>query len=117
MIDHIVAECLYSNGVWCGIARWCRIPPIFLFSVHDIHVIAEHSGYSQPKKEVIRGILVITLWRIWKARNEKVFRETNVSIVQVIADVKVLSFLWFNSRRKGLEMSWEGWRTFDFNVM
>lgn len=115
-VDHLVAECQFSNGVWSGIARWCRIPPIFLFSAKDIHVVAEHSGYSKSKKDIIHGILVITLWRIWKARNEKVFRDTNVSIVQVIADVKGLSFLWFTSRHKGPEVSWEGWRLFDFNV-
>ncbi|XP_022008003.1 uncharacterized protein LOC110907313 [Helianthus annuus] len=107
-IDDIVAECLFTNGVWSGIASWCNIPPIFLFSVLDIHAIADSSGFSQPKKDILRGILVITLWHIWNARNDIVFKKRKVSITQLIADVKALSFLWFNSRCKGNDVKWEG---------
>ncbi|KAI3787043.1 hypothetical protein L1987_41213 [Smallanthus sonchifolius] len=116
-VDHLFTECRFTDGVWSGIARWCHLPPIFLFSVQDVQDIVDQLGCSSRKKETIFGILVLTCWRMWKARNEKVFKATNVKIIQVISDVKSLSFLWYNSRGKSDRVDWKGWQSFNFNVM
>ncbi|KAJ0495718.1 putative reverse transcriptase zinc-binding domain-containing protein [Helianthus annuus] len=103
-VDHLFTVCRVTDDVWSGIARWCNLPPIFLFSVHDVQLIVSQLGCSDKRKEIIYGILVLTCWRIWKARNEKAFAKTNVKIIDIISDVKSLGFLWYRSRGKRLEI-------------
>ncbi|XP_022014620.1 uncharacterized protein LOC110914107 [Helianthus annuus] len=115
-VDHLLTECRFVQGVWSGIAHWCHLPPIFLFSTQDVQALVDHVGCPSRKKEVILGILVITCWRIWKARNEKAFKMINVKIAQVISDIKSLSFLWYSSSGKD-SVDWAGWHSFSFDVM
>ncbi|KAJ0797670.1 putative RNA-directed DNA polymerase [Helianthus annuus] len=114
--DHIFTSCPVADGVWSGIAHWCHLPPIFLFSVKDIQSLADQTRFRAGKKDLLLGIFILTCWRLWKARNEKVFKAAKVQICNIIADVKSLSFLWFNSRAKKDRVEWKEWNRFAFDV-
>ncbi|KAI3744198.1 hypothetical protein L1987_57274 [Smallanthus sonchifolius] len=116
-VDHVFAGCRVTDGIWSGIASWCRIPPLFLFSIHDLQNVIDHLGYSSVKKDIILGIMMIACWRIWKMRNEKIFKAANVIINLVLSDIKSLSFLWLNSRGKLARVGWKDWQSFSFDVM
>ncbi|XP_076910900.1 uncharacterized protein LOC143568697 [Bidens hawaiensis] len=113
--EHVFTVCRFADGVWNGIARWCHIPPIFLFSINDIQTIVDQSGSSNRKKELLHGILVLTCWRIWKARNEKVFTKNNTKITEIISDVKSMGFLWYKSRGK-CDVDWKGWHSSNLSI-
>ncbi|XP_021971930.1 uncharacterized protein LOC110867101 [Helianthus annuus] len=114
--DHVFTSCPVADGVWSGIAHWCHLPPIFLFSVKDIQSLADQTRFRAGKKDLLLGIFILTCWRLWKARNEKVFKAAKVQICNIIADVKSLSFLWFNSRAKKDRVEWKEWNRFAFDV-
>ncbi|MFS8016822.1 putative reverse transcriptase zinc-binding domain-containing protein [Helianthus anomalus] len=116
-VDHLFTGCIVATGVWNVIARWVELPQFFFFSVKDIMQEYEGSKWSVMKKAAFHGVMVITCWRIWKARNDKIFREVDRSVVDIVADVKALSFLWFSSRYKKGSVGWEDWKKFDFDVM
>ncbi|XP_022030536.1 uncharacterized protein LOC110931427 [Helianthus annuus] len=116
-VDHVFAGCRFTDGIWNGVASWCRIPHLFLFSLHDVQNVNDQLGYSLVKKDIILGIMMIACWRIWKMRNEKVFKAANAITTQVLSDIKSLSFLWFNSRRKSARVGWKEWQSFSFDVM
>ncbi|XP_022019287.1 uncharacterized protein LOC110919324 [Helianthus annuus] len=116
--EHIFTACQLANGVWNGIASWVRIPPVFVFSVKDILELVEHLKVSTSKAEVLFGIFVLTIWRIWVARNEALFsqknvNEKNVNVARIVADIKSFGFLWFNSRSKKGGLVWKNWCNFN----
>ncbi|XP_022030867.1 uncharacterized protein LOC110931800 [Helianthus annuus] len=45
---------------------------------------------STKRKEVFRGIVIITYWRIWKARNERIFEDKEVNAMDIVADIKAM---------------------------
>ncbi|KAJ0612278.1 putative RNA-directed DNA polymerase [Helianthus annuus] len=116
-VDHIFTVCRVANGVWNGIANWVHLPPIFLFTVKDIVEVVTNSRWSKSKKEILYGIFMVVCWRIWKARNEKVFNQTIRTVVDIVADVKSLTYLWLCNRGRFVVVDWKGWKSFLFDVM
>ncbi|MFS7914298.1 hypothetical protein Hanom_Chr02g00151761 [Helianthus anomalus] len=49
------------------------MPGIYAFSVEDLLQVVNHLRILAKMKDIVYGIFVLTCWRIWKARNEKVF--------------------------------------------
>ncbi|KAJ0768030.1 putative reverse transcriptase zinc-binding domain-containing protein [Helianthus annuus] len=111
--EHIFTACLYANGLWSGLGAWMKIPPLLLFSVQDILRSVEDLPISTTRKEIIYGILIIMCWKIWVNRNEIIFRQGKANVSKLIADVKAISFLWFNSRSKQDKVDWNKWCIFD----
>ncbi|KAF5753621.1 putative RNA-directed DNA polymerase [Helianthus annuus] len=68
------------------------------------------------KKEMVYGILIVSCWRIWKARNDKAFSNIAPDVVKIVADVKALGFLWYKSRYKKDTVDWKRWCHFNFDV-
>ena len=80
---------------------------MFAFSVKDIVQAFEHYGISGEKKIVLQGIIIITSWRLWKARNEKIFSNKEVNVTDIISEVKALGFLWYKHRARRGVLDWE----------
>ncbi|XP_076900492.1 uncharacterized protein LOC143554672 [Bidens hawaiensis] len=112
--DHITTGCFVSTIVWDHISRWCKIAPIYGFSVRDMLEFHKIIKLGEIEKEVFHRIIIIGCWRIWKARNEKVFEGKEVKVEEIIGDIKVLGFLWFNKRSKYRSVDWLKWYKFDF---
>ncbi|XP_076909897.1 uncharacterized protein LOC143567303 [Bidens hawaiensis] len=108
-IDHILSGCLVSSLVWQQISVWCRIPQIFAFSSKDIMEIHSSMDLGKREKEILHGIIIIGSWRIWKARNLKLFEEIEVKIEDIMRDIKALGFLWLKNRSKIGDLVWDNW--------
>ncbi|MFS7956553.1 putative reverse transcriptase zinc-binding domain-containing protein [Helianthus anomalus] len=116
-IDHIVTACMLTCGVWNGVASWVNLPQFYFFSINDILQIYSSSGCSKAKKSALHGVLILTCWWIWKARNDLIFRDIRRNVVEIVSDIKALGFIWFSSRfKKGL-LGWKDWQRFCFDVM
>ncbi|PWA86778.1 alpha carbonic anhydrase 7 [Artemisia annua] len=115
--DHIFTACSVASGVWGGISSWCKISPLFMFSIKDVLQSSNHLDGSKTRKEVIYGLLILTCWCLWKARNDKIFNNREANVVQIVSDVKVLGFLWYSSRFKEGKVDWKGWCHFRVDLM
>ncbi|XP_076959033.1 uncharacterized protein LOC143634987 [Bidens hawaiensis] len=112
-IEHLLTGCGIAAGVWNGISRWCRIPGMFVFHVSDLVEMHEHCAISGNKKTVLHGIIIIACWRLWKARNEKIFSSKDTKVADLITDIKALGFLWYKHRFKRGVVDWKRWCSFD----
>ncbi|XP_021994946.1 uncharacterized protein LOC110891548 [Helianthus annuus] len=112
-VEHILTGCGISTGVWNAITSWCRILGSFIFHVKDLVNLHDYSGASGNRKFVIHGIIIIACWRMWRARNEKVFSNKDPNVVEMVVDIKSLSFLWYKHRFKHGVVDWDRWCMFD----
>ncbi|KAF5807493.1 putative reverse transcriptase zinc-binding domain-containing protein [Helianthus annuus] len=55
---HIFYSCSVALSLWYLISRWCRINPIYAFSIRDLS-IHEYSGLEKNAKEVLQGIIMM----------------------------------------------------------
>ncbi|XP_022024308.1 uncharacterized protein LOC110924624 [Helianthus annuus] len=99
-VGHLLTRCTISARVWDGISKWCCIPEVYAFGVKDLVDLHEHCGGSANKKTMLPGITIIVCWCLWRARNEKVLSNKDTKVVDIVAEVKSLSFLWYKHKFK-----------------
>ncbi|XP_076928110.1 uncharacterized protein LOC143591949 [Bidens hawaiensis] len=69
-VDHLFSGCRVACGVWIALAKWCKIPHFFVFSLLDVIKMVSYLAESNTKKERIYGIIIEACWTMWKARND-----------------------------------------------
>ncbi|KAF5806717.1 putative reverse transcriptase zinc-binding domain-containing protein [Helianthus annuus] len=110
--SHLFTGCGLSCSVWEAVAQWCRLPVIYAFDAKDLLSISINSGRSPVYQEAIQGIIIITCWRIWKVRNDFIFKAKEVNRAEIFSDVKSFGFLWYKHRRKDSVCNWDTWCRF-----
>ncbi|MFS7947983.1 putative reverse transcriptase zinc-binding domain-containing protein [Helianthus anomalus] len=114
-VKHLMINCPIAKGIWWTILVWLKLPANIDFNnCEEALNVADNYIGSKSWKKVIGMICMVTMWQIWKARNEKVFQGTNVSIIRTVEDIKANLFLWLKERSKFKDINWERWC--DFNV-
>lgn len=111
--SHIFTGCQLASEVWQAISVWCKIPPLFAFETSDLLEASKYAIGSRLKKEVLHGLVIITCWRLWKARNEKLFEGRDIKATEIVTEVKALGFLWFSHRHKCKSVDWNMWCIFE----
>ncbi|XP_021971859.1 uncharacterized protein LOC110867019 [Helianthus annuus] len=111
-VSHIFSACYTASVVWNHISRWAKVQNLFFFGFKDIVEIHEHVGLSGEKKEAFKGIVRIAVWLIWKARNKARFENKEVRADVIISELKASGFLWFKSRSRFKNLSWQNWCKF-----
>ncbi|XP_022004562.1 uncharacterized protein LOC110902140 [Helianthus annuus] len=108
-VMHLFTGCGFSFGVWSIVGQWCNFTHILAFDFSDLLQIHEMVKGGKWAKKVIRGIIMVTCWAIWKSRNDKVFRGITPKVAEVVATVKSCSFLWLKSRSNFANIVWKDW--------
>ncbi|KAD2394360.1 hypothetical protein E3N88_41337 [Mikania micrantha] len=77
--DHLLVKCMAARAIWWQVCRWVKLPiPASLETGGTLDYINTNSRENKMKK-VINLVFQATLWRIWLARNEKIFKGTKIS--------------------------------------
>ncbi|XP_076927656.1 uncharacterized protein LOC143591291 [Bidens hawaiensis] len=108
-VDHIFMACGFATGAWEGVLRWCGLPNFFVFSVKDLMELHKSKGILLVKKEILKGMVMICCWRIWKAKNEHIFNNKRCKVVDIVADIKAYGFLWYKNRHNVSVSDWNSW--------
>ncbi|XP_022041316.1 uncharacterized protein LOC110943894 [Helianthus annuus] len=108
-VKHIFIGCSFAFEVWNHIMNWCKLSPFFTYDFEDLLLLYKNVHCGKWRKKIVRGIVGITIWAIWKARNEKIFQDKNKLAREVLAKVKSMAFLWLQNRANFSCIVWEDW--------
>ena len=111
-VMHILSDCIIASSVWDWIGKWCRLDPIYAFEVKDLLEVYKSVQGCKKKKNIVHGIMVVTMWSLWNARNDMVFNGTRPNVEKIVARVKSLTYLWVKSRYKCYTIVWKDWYRF-----
>ncbi|XP_021974524.1 uncharacterized protein LOC110869590 [Helianthus annuus] len=111
--EHLFVSCQFAQIIWQNIATWCKIPSFIAFDFKDILNMHGYNSGSWKKKKVLNAIFLVTVWCIWKARNEAMFNSVQPSVTKILDEVKSMAFLWIKNRSRDETITWENWRSFN----
>ncbi|XP_022040041.1 uncharacterized protein LOC110942577 [Helianthus annuus] len=111
---HLLWDCFFAKSVWWEIFIWLKIPfPVQVSSFQQILGVALGMNGSNRWKKLIGAIMQVAAWEIWKARNEKIFKERNVHFIRTADVIKEESFLLVSSRSNLCNLVWDRWKEFN----
>ncbi|KAJ0935303.1 putative reverse transcriptase zinc-binding domain-containing protein [Helianthus annuus] len=112
---HLFCSCYVASNIWHLISQWCKIGPIYAFSIEDLTSIHVHAGLERSAREALKGIIIVGCWCIWSARNDKRFNNNRKNILDIFQEIKVLGFHWYRNRSKNRGILWSDWCSFNLS--
>jgi hypothetical protein len=100
-IHHLFLHCPVFGAVWSGIISWLGItwvPPDNAILVASQFCGAH--GFCKNIRTSFQAIWLASIWSIWKARNDRVFNGTAITVDRLIFSIKVHDWWWFKARKK-----------------
>ncbi|KAJ0825109.1 hypothetical protein HanRHA438_Chr17g0799581 [Helianthus annuus] len=115
--DHIFVSCLFARCIWWNIFRWIKVPmPPECISLGDLLESLQNTPGSQKWKRIVHTVALASIWRIWIARNKKVFDGNFITVQKTVEDIKEDAFVWI-SHRANTVPSWDDWINSDVSIM
>ncbi|XP_076892373.1 uncharacterized protein LOC143544101 [Bidens hawaiensis] len=111
--DHLFVSCQSSQVIWQVIAQWCKVPTLYAFSIKDLLDFHLTIQGTEKRRKVIHAMVLITIWSIWKLRNDRVFNQAETLHSKTIEEIKSLGYLWVRCRSKESDITWNSWRRRD----
>ncbi|XP_022024846.1 uncharacterized protein LOC110925185 [Helianthus annuus] len=91
--DHLFTGCYVAAVMWHKVSLWCKIQPIFAFSMKDLLEFYKTQPIEEPKKKYIQTIVLATCWSMWKARNEGISNGKRENTYGIFVEMQANTFL------------------------
>ncbi|KAJ0788573.1 putative RNA-directed DNA polymerase [Helianthus annuus] len=115
--DHLFTGCSLAVRVWALFCGWARLPPLFAFSFRDLAEFHKVCNLNKEEKTVVKGLIIIGSWCIWKERNDKIFSNSGGRSEDIMRNIKSLGFLWLKNRSKFKDIVWVEWCIFPMYML
>lgn len=96
--NHLLVDCDLAMNVWSLIKQWHGIHSAVAKDIVDALNLIEAWGDNYRKIRRIAIIVYGTLWSLWKARNDRVFKKVVHSPTKITESIKNLTYLWISCR-------------------
>ncbi|XP_022014687.1 uncharacterized protein LOC118487529 [Helianthus annuus] len=97
--DHLFTGCYVAAILWHKVSTWCKIQPIFAFTMKDLLEFHKTQLMEEPKRKYVKTIILATCWSIWKARNEGIFNGKRASIDGIFGEMQA-NFCGLNAEQR-----------------
>ena len=86
---HLLSTCPYAKEVWDSILLWWPIPRrCVIFSLEDMLESLVHTPAPKARKQISSAIYAATIYFIWYARNQLLFKNHRVPAQQTVCLIK-----------------------------
>jgi hypothetical protein len=96
---HLFLSCSFSKGVWAAIFNWVGKAAISdVGGWEHFLLFGELVNVKKDGGKVSRLIWLVTMWSIWKHRNNVIFNGGIPDTTNLVNEIKTTSWLWFSNR-------------------
>jgi len=116
--SRLFLHCNIFGSIWHFIYRWMRISLVNLMVVPDHFNQFTSGGVGAKARQSILQILwFATMWKIWKERNNRLFKGKECTIMHVVDRIKSLAFMWLKTKFASLSFNLHDWWQSSFTIL
>ena len=108
-VMHVLWNCPFAVTVWEWVLKWCGLQKPTANSISDVLKAMDQVDGSAKKRKDMTAICYDTMWMIWKARCDWIFKKRRHSPTKVADEVKSIVYTWLKHRRSKCHYSWINW--------
>jgi RNA recognition motif-containing protein len=107
-VSHLFQECCFSRELWEKVATWItttQLRPASWNQMLDIQMwFIDLSGSAVgDRQKGTRSMVMLTVWEIWKERNNRVFNRSDRSTGQVFNAIQEEAKIWVRAGNQDLQ--------------
>ncbi|XP_071695233.1 uncharacterized protein [Rutidosis leptorrhynchoides] len=108
-VDHLLFKCKKVIEFWKFFLKWWNIPDSRLNSLDPLNTDSIFGSFSKHGEKIWEAVKWVCCYSLWKARNNKVFKNKEWNISSILSEVQSLSFGWISKRLKKAPLEWHQW--------
>ncbi|KAL4577803.1 hypothetical protein LXL04_013917 [Taraxacum kok-saghyz] len=116
-VDHVFWRCAIAKDIWMKMFRWLQILSVNVFHLGELFEWVDGCRGSTNRRKVIEALVCITLWMIWRFRNDVVHEARNMRKDMLVDNIKEIVFVWIINRFKKVSGSWNLWLLCPLNAL
>jgi hypothetical protein len=97
---HLFLHCPKALVVWYEVFRWLSVVIVMPNSIASLFRMTRGAANNKKTRQGLLMVWHVTIWSIWKARNNTIFASGVSSPSDIIEAIKVLSWKWSLARLK-----------------
>ncbi|GAU48175.1 hypothetical protein TSUD_369390 [Trifolium subterraneum] len=116
--QHLFISCSIFGSLWSSVRSWIG------FSSVDPHNLTDHflqftflSGGLSVRRSFLQLIWLVCVWVIWNERNQRLFRNSEQTLPQLLDKVKLYSYWWLKTTNINLVSNYHSWWTSPFTCL
>ncbi|GAU29681.1 hypothetical protein TSUD_53330 [Trifolium subterraneum] len=116
--QHLFIACSIFGSLWSSVRSWIG------FSSVDPHNLTDHflqftfsSGGLSVRRSFLQLTWLVCVWVIWNERNQRLFRNSEQSLPQLLDKVKLYSYWWLKTTNINLVSNYHSWWTSHFTCL
>jgi hypothetical protein len=104
--DHLLFKCRFTVRIWTALKTWLGLHDVeptdwqSLRTVKDWWIHGIHKRGNNRK--AMASLAMLVSWEIWKERNARVFRNTSITSIMLVAKIKDEAAMWCLAGAKAL---------------
>jgi hypothetical protein len=95
---HLLLHCSFASSVWYALFSWLGfsfiLPPDLSIGFASMAGL----GGSKRRKTALLLLWQVTIWVIWRTRNDRLFNNKEASVIDVVDSIKHLTWRWYLGR-------------------
>ena len=88
-----------------------------LLEVADLVRMSLDQLKSKKEGRIIQGIMYTAMWVLWNERNARIFNNKARRAMEVVENIKILSFFWIRNRSRHKGVDWNKWCKYPLDLM
>ncbi|GAU32175.1 hypothetical protein TSUD_68460 [Trifolium subterraneum] len=108
--QHLFISCSTFGSLWMLVRSWLGVSladPLDLTGHFSQFTFS--SGSARARRSFLQLIWLLCVWTIWKERNNRLFRNSEQSVSQLMDQVKLHSYWWLKSSNITLAYNYHCW--------
>ena len=107
---HLFFGCNTFSSLWAHILHWLGISAVFPGDIRQ-HLLQfiNMAGLPRVTHSFLKIIWFVSVWAIWKERNNRVFQDTTCDSSTLAEKVKLNSFMWLKSTEASFNYNYYDW--------
>jgi hypothetical protein len=98
--QHLFLHCKVAMFVWYEVFRWLGVVLVMPPSIFQLFDCLSVSAKNIKMRRGYRLVWHTAIWTIWNARNNFIFNKVKKELMEIVEDIKVMSWRWSADRLK-----------------
>ena len=107
--EHLFHSCTGASEIWKWFFNWCNLKMEQYATLDLLLPNLIDRGKTAKERQLLEADVGCILWFVWKARNNVVFNNKNLSATMVMDDVQASLYTWIKYRGKISSVLWCNW--------